>query len=226
MRVAVADDAALFRDGLCLLLSAAGVDVTAQAADGDELCELIKHDPPDVVILDIRMPPSPDGGLATAERLRADWPDLGILMLSHYTETPYLMRLLEIGSRGVGYRLKEQVADVATLRDTLSRIAAGDTVIEPEVVERLLEQRRKGVNPGVSSLTDRERDVLRHMAEGRSNSGIAEVLVLNQKTVEKHIASIFTKLGLPVSETGHHRRVSAVLAYLRARRQEGGVAEG
>jgi DNA-binding NarL/FixJ family response regulator len=222
MRVAVADDAALFRDGLCLLLSAADVEVVAQAADGDELCELVKNDPPDVVILDIRMPPRPDGGLATAERLRADWPDMGILMLSHYTETPYLMRLLEIGSRGVGYRLKEQVADVATLRDTLSRIAAGDTVIEPEVVERLLEQRRKGVNPGVSSLTDRERDVLRHMAEGRSNSGIADVLVLNQKTVEKHIASIFTKLGLPVTETGHHRRVSAVLAYLRARRQEGG----
>jgi DNA-binding NarL/FixJ family response regulator len=221
VRVAVADDAALFRDGLCLLLSAAGVEVTAQAADGDELCELVKVEPPDVVILDIRMPPRPDGGLATAERLRTMWPDLGILMLSHYTETPYLMRLLEIGSRGVGYRLKEQVADVATLRDTLSRIAAGDTVIEPEVVERLLEQRRKGPNTGVGALTEREKDVLRHMAEGRSNSGIAEVLVLNQKTVEKHIASIFTKLGLPVTETGHHRRVSAVLAYLRARRQEG-----
>lgn len=223
MRVAVADDAPLFRNGLCLLLSAAGVEVTAQAADGDELVRQVEADQPDVVILDIRMPPRPDGGLATAEQLRATYPELGILMLSHYTETPYLMRLLEIGSRGVGYRLKEQVADVATLRDTLSRIAAGDTVIEPEVVERLLDQRRKRSSPGVSSLTDREKDVLRHMAEGRSNSGIAEILVLNQKTIEKHIASIFAKLGLPATETGHHRRVSAVLAYLRARRQEGAV---
>ena len=222
MRVAVADDAALFRDGLCLLLSAAGVEVAAQAADGDELFGKIATDVPDVVILDIRMPPKPDGGLATAERLRATWPDLGILMLSHYTETPYLMRLLEIGSRGVGYRLKERVADVATLQDTLARIAAGDTVIEPEVVERLLEQRRKrATSPGISQLTDREKDVLRHMAEGRSNGGIAEALVLNTKTVEKHIASIFQKLGLPASETNHHRRVSAVLAYLRAR-QDGG----
>ncbi|WP_084701218.1 response regulator transcription factor [Cryptosporangium arvum] len=218
MRVAVADDAALFRDGLVLLLSAAGVEVAAQAADGDELFEQIKTDLPDVVILDIRMPPKPDGGLATAERLREAYPDLGILMLSHYTETPYLMKLLEIGSRGVGYRLKERVADVATLQDTLTRIAAGDTVIEPEVVERLLEQRRKrATSPGIAQLTEREKDVLRHMAEGRSNGGIAEVLVLNTKTVEKHIASIFAKLGLPASETNHHRRVSAVLAYLRAR---------
>ncbi|MFG1923867.1 response regulator [Cryptosporangium sp. NPDC048952] len=218
MRVAVADDAALFRDGLCLLLSAAGVEVAAQAADGDELFEQIKTDLPDVVILDIRMPPKPDGGLSTAEKLRATYPDLGILMLSHYTETPYLMKLLEIGSRGVGYRLKERVADVATLQDTLTRIAAGDTVIEPEVVERLLEQRRKrATSPGIAQLTEREKDVLRHMAEGRSNGGIAEVLVLNTKTVEKHIASIFAKLGLPATETNHHRRVSAVLAYLRAR---------
>jgi DNA-binding NarL/FixJ family response regulator len=223
MRVAVADDASLFRDGLCLLLSAAGVEVSAQASDGDELLEKITGDLPDVVILDIRMPPKPDGGLSTAEQLRKQWPDLGILMLSHYTETPYLMKLLEIGSRGVGYRLKERVADVATLQDTLARIAAGDTVIEPEVVERLLEQRRKrATSPGISQLTDREKDVLRHMAEGRSNSGIAEFLVLNTKTVEKHIASIFAKLGLPASETNHHRRVSAVLAYLRAR-QDGGA---
>lgn len=218
MRVAVADDATLFREGLCLLLSIAGAQVSASAEDGDSLYDLIEDDLPDVVILDIRMPPKPDGGLATAERMRATWPDLGILMLSHYTETPYLLRLLEIGSRGVGYRLKEKVTDVETLHDALVRVAAGETVIEPEIIDRLMEQRRKrATSPELALLTDREQEVLHLMAEGRSNSGIAELLLMNLTTAEKHVASIFTKFGLSPADTGQHRRVSAVLAYLRAR---------
>jgi DNA-binding NarL/FixJ family response regulator len=218
MRVAIGDDAALFRGGLAMLLTAAGVEVIAQASNGDDLVDLVGDDPPDVVVLDIRMPPEPAGGLAAAERLRARHPQLGLLVLSQYAETPYAIRLLEVGTRGIGYRLKDRITDIDTMRDTLVRIAAGEAVIEPEIVERLVDHRRQ--SPGervLSTLTERERQVLREMAEGRSNAGIAGQLYLTHKTVEKHIASVFAKLGLDAEATGNHRRVLAVLTYLRGR---------
>jgi DNA-binding NarL/FixJ family response regulator len=220
VRVAIADDGALFREGLALLLAAAEVHVTAQAASGGELLALVAADPPDVAILDIRMPPEPDGGLVTAEQLRARHPALGVLLLSQYAETPYVMRLLEAGTRGVGYRLKDRVADVHTLRETLARITAGEAVIEPEVIQRLVDHNRHGPDSGMpGQLTGREHEVLRLMAEGRSNLGIAKQLFVTTKVVEKHIANIFAKLGMPATEPDDHRRVLAVLAYLRARKE-------
>lgn len=223
MRVAIAEDGALFREGLVLLLEAAGHEVTGCFADGDALLAAVAVDPVDVAVLDIRMPPGPDGGLTTAERLRALRPDTGLLLLSHYAETHYLMRVLEIGVEKIGYRLKERVAGVRILGDTLDRIAAGEIVIEPVLARRLVQG---GVTQGdgpVSSLSERETDVLRLMAEGRANNAIAGELFISAKAVEKHIAAIFTKLGLPGDATVHHRRVLAVLAYLHARRIDGSV---
>lgn len=224
MRVAVAEDGALFREGLGLLLQAAGHEVVGSVDSGDKLIALVATQPADepveIAILDIRMPPEPDGGLYTAERLRADHPEIGILLLSHYAETQYLMRVLEIGAERIGYRLKERVAGVKVLADTLERIAAGEIVIEPVLAKRLVEARRSGDDDPLATLTERETDVLRLMAEGRSNSGIASELFVSGKAVEKHIANIFIKLELPGDASVHHRRVLAVLAYLRARRTE------
>jgi DNA-binding NarL/FixJ family response regulator len=219
MRVAIADDAALFRGGLARLLGAMGVVVTAQASGGDELVDLVNDDPPDVVVLDLRMPPEPAGGLTAAERLRAPHPDLGVLLVSQYVETPYAVRLLEVGTRGIGYRLKDRITDIDTMRDTLVRIAAGEAVIEPEIVERLVDHRRQTPGErGLSTLTEREREVLREIAEGRSNAGIAGQLYLTPTTVEQHIASVFAKLGLDAEATRSHRRVLAMLSYLRGRK--------
>ncbi|GLZ38954.1 response regulator transcription factor [Actinokineospora sp. NBRC 105648] len=220
MRVAIADDGALFREGLVMLLRAAGHEVVASVSDGDQLVASVSADPVDVAILDIRMPPEPDGGLTTAERVRALRPETGLLLLSHYAETHYLMRVLEIGTEGIGYRLKERVAGVQVLDDTLTRIAAGEIVIEPSLAKRLVERPASGDGP-VAALTEREHDVLRLMAEGRTNNAIAKELFISAKAVEKHIAAIFTKLGLPGDPTVNHRRVLAVLAYLRARRIDG-----
>ncbi|SHN44448.1 response regulator transcription factor [Cryptosporangium aurantiacum] len=211
-RVAIADDAALFREGLRLLLEAADVEVVHQARDGTELLSLVDDDVPDVVILDIRMAPHPEGGLDTAEKLRERYPRIGILMLSQYAEAPYLMRLLKrLGSRGLGYRLKDQVADVETLRSALLRIMAGETVVEPELVDRLAAEGPHELD----RLSTRELEVLRSMAEGHSNEGIAAELHLTTKTVENNIARIFTKLDLP-ADTTQNRRVIAVLRYFRA----------
>ena len=188
-------------------------------AGGDELVALLRTRPADVAILDIRMPPEPDGGLVTAERLRAAHPDMGLLFLSHYAESHYLMRILEIGTDAIGYRLKEKVGSVEVLTDTLTRIADGEIVIEPMLAKRLVErpraERKKSL---VSALSEREIDVLRLMAEGRSNSGIAAQLFVTPKAVEKHIANIFGKLGLHADAREHHRRVLAVLTYLRSQR--------
>ena len=216
MRVALAEDGALFRDGLVMLLEAAGHDVVGCTADGDSLVELLAKEPADVAILDIRMPPEPDGGLVTAERLRAAHPKLGLLFLSHYAETHYLMRVLQIGTEAIGYRLKEKVGSVDVLGDTLDRIRDGEIVIEPVLARRLVERPTGDRRDVVSALSPRELDVLRLMAEGRSNGGIAGLLVLSQKAIEKHIAHIFTKLGLPADAAEHHRRVLAVLTYLRS----------
>jgi DNA-binding NarL/FixJ family response regulator len=220
MRVAIAEDGALFREGMVLLLEAAGHEVAGCFADGDALVAAVATDPVDVAILDIRMPPGPDGGLTTADRLRTLHPDLGLLLLSHYAETHYLMRVLEIGSERIGYRLKERVAGVQVLGDTLDRIAAGEIVIEPVLARRLVpgDGRSEG---RLVTLSERETDVLRLMAEGRANNSIAGELFVSVKAVEKHVAAIFTKLGLPGDATVHHRRVLAVLAYLQARQVDG-----
>jgi DNA-binding NarL/FixJ family response regulator len=221
MRVALAEDGALFREGLLMLLRAAGHQVVCSAADGDELVALLTTEPADVAILDIRMPPEPDGGLVTAERLRAAHPDLGLLFLSHYAESHYLMRILEIGTESIGYRLKEKVGSVEVLTDTLTRIGNGEIVIEPVLAKRLVERTRGDKKDVVAALSDREQEVLRLMAEGRSNNGIAGQLYITPKAVEKHIANIFVKLGLHIDTAAHHRRVLAVLTYLRSQRNQG-----
>ncbi|CAO5234328.1 response regulator transcription factor [Frankia sp. AgKG'84/4] len=218
MRVALADDAALFREGLVLLLSTAGHEVVGCVADGDALLDLMTIEPVDVVVLDIRMPPGPEGGLSTAARVRSRYPDVGLLLLSHYAETLYLMRFLEIGTERIGYRLKERIAGVRVLTDTLDRIDAGEIVIEPALARRLVDRPSAAGGP-LASLSPREAEVLRLMAEGRSNGGIAATLYLSAKSVEKHIASIFAKLDLPASSAAHHRRVLAVLRYLEAQRE-------
>ena len=216
MRVALAEDGALFREGLLMLLQAAGHEVVGSVADGDALVDLLSGERADVAILDIRMPPEPDGGLVTAERLRALHPDMGLLFLSHYAESHYLMRILEIGTEAIGYRLKEKVGSVEVLSDTLGRIAEGEIVIEPVLAKRLVERPRGDRKEAVDTLSPRELDVLRLMAEGRSNTGIAAQLFVTPKAVEKHIANIFSKLGLHEDGSEHHRRVLAVLTYLRS----------
>jgi DNA-binding NarL/FixJ family response regulator len=221
VRVALAEDGALFRDGLVMLLEATGHKVVGCTADGDSLVELLATEPVDVAILDIRMPPEPDGGLSTAARLRATHPDLGLLFLSHYAEAHYLMRVLHIGTAAIGYRLKEKVGSVEVLGDTLTRIRDGEIVIEPVLAQRLVERPSGRRRDEVASLSERELEVLRLMAEGRSNGGITGLLFVSAKAVEKHIANIFTKLGLPPDTAEHHRRVLAVLTYLRSQ-QDGG----
>jgi len=221
VRVALAEDGALFREGLVLLLEAAGHEVVGCTSDGDSLLKLVAEEPADVAILDIRMPPEPDGGLVTAERLRAAHPELGLLFLSHYAETHYLMRILQIGTEAIGYRLKEKVGSVDVLTDTLTRIRNGEIVIEPVLARRLVERPSGRRRNAVASLSEREQDVLRLMAEGRSNTGIAGQLFVTQKAVEKHISNIFTKLDLRADAAEDHRRVRAVLTYLRSEENGG-----
>ena len=214
MRVAIAEDSGLFRSSLALLLEASGAQVTASTPSGTELLAAIRTSPPDVVILDIRMPPSfTDEGIRTAAELRGLYPRIGILVLSTYVETRYASRLLETVSTGVGYLLKDNVTDVGALMDSLARVAAGETVIDPTIVRRLLDRNRKP-SP-IDMLNERERMVLQYMAEGRSNLGIAKELFLSPRTVETHVTSVFTKLGLDQTETDNNR-VRAVLAFLRS----------
>jgi DNA-binding NarL/FixJ family response regulator len=214
VRVALADDSALFRRGLAALLTSSGIDVTADTGTGAELLGAVAADPPDVVVLDVRMPPTfTDEGLITAKQLRQRHPDLGVLVLSTYAETSYAAQLLADGSRRLGYLLKDRVADPQALCDALFRIVAGECVVDPEIVARLLNRRR--VANVLDSLTEREREVLRLMAEGRSNARIANELYLSPKTVESHVAAVFTKLGLHPA-VDDNRRVLAVLAWLRA----------
>lgn len=219
MRVALAEDGALFRQGLLMLLEAAGHEVVGCAADGDSLVRLLADSPADVAILDIRMPPEPDGGLTTAEQLRGRHPGMGLLFLSHYAEAHYLMRILQIGTESIGYRLKEKVGSVDVLTDTLTRIAGGEIVIEPLLAQRLVERPSSEKRAVVAALSERETEVLRLMAEGRSNAGIAGQLFVTAKAVEKHIANIFSKLGLQTDTSEHHRRVLAVLTYLRSQQE-------
>jgi DNA-binding NarL/FixJ family response regulator len=212
MRVVIAEDAALFREGLVRLLEDRGHQVCAAVADGGALLEAVAAQHPEVAVVDIRMPPThTDEGLRAALQLRRDHPGTGVLVFSQYIETSYAARLLASDAAGVGYLLKDRVADVAEFVDALARVAAGGTALDPEVVSQLLGASRHV--HGLAALTPREREVLSLMAEGRSNAGIASALVVSVGAVEKHVASVFDKLGLPPSE-GDNRRVLAVLRYL------------
>jgi DNA-binding NarL/FixJ family response regulator len=212
LRVVIAEDAALFREGLARLLTDRGHQVVAAAGDAGALLAAVARHRPDVAVADVRMPPThTDEGLRAAVELRRDYPGTGVLVLSQYIETRYAARLLAGNAAGVGYLLKDRVADVAEFMGALARVAAGGTALDPEVVSQLLRASRHG--DGLATLTPREREVLALMAEGRSNTAIAATLVITASVVEKHVASIFGKLGLPPAEADN-RRVLAVLRYL------------
>ena len=214
LRVAVADDAALFRRGLALLLGEAGFAVTAEAGDAAALLDAVRSDPPDAVVVDIRMPPThTTEGLDAARALAASHPGVGVLVLSAHVETHYALQLVEDGARGAGYLLKERVSDVDELGDAVRRVAAGGLVVDPSVVAALVGRRR--VRSPLDDLSDREREVLTIMAEGRSNQAVCQRLFLSPKTVEAYVRSIFQKLGLQAG-ADDNRRVLAVLAFLRS----------
>ncbi|HET9051408.1 MAG TPA: response regulator transcription factor [Candidatus Dormibacteraeota bacterium] len=214
MRVIVAEDSVLLREGLVRLLTEAGIDVVAQVGDADQLRAQVERTDPNAVVVDVRMPPTQTTeGLRAALDIRAAHPGIGVLVLSQHVETEYAVELLAGGRGGVGYLLKERVADVAALIDAVGRVAAGGSVVDPEVVGRLLTRHR--THDPLAELSDRERDVLRLIAEGRSNAAIGALLFITASTVETHISSIFSKLGLNEDRDGN-RRVLAVLAFLRA----------
>jgi DNA-binding NarL/FixJ family response regulator len=214
MRIAIAEDAAILRDGLAQLLTSRGHEVVAAVPTAVELEKAVDADPPDLVVVDIRMPPThTTEGLRAAIALRARHPKLGVLVFSQYVETRYAAELLADGSRGVGYLLKDRVADVSEFVDALERIAAGGTVLDPEVVTQLMGASRR--TDSVDSLTPRERQVLQLMAEGRANAAIGAELHLSAGSVEKYVTSIFTKLDLAPSPDDH-RRVLAVLRWLES----------
>jgi len=213
VRVVVADDVMLTREGIVRLLRDAEIDVVAQAENADELLRHVQLARPDAAIVDIRMPPThTDEGLVAAQRIRRDHPAVGVLVLSQYVEPSYALRLLEEHPERVGYLLKERVFDVAILVDALRRIADGETVVDPTIVSRLLGRGRR--DDPLAALTAREREVLGLLAEGLSNKAIAARLFVTERTVEAHVKQIFLKLRLQTSPDSH-RRVLAVLAYLR-----------
>jgi DNA-binding NarL/FixJ family response regulator len=214
MRVVIADDAMLIREGTARLLEDAGVQVAGTAGDAQQLLRIVATEHPDVAIVDIKMPPTfTDEGLAAAEQIRTAHPGVGVLVLSQYLETRYATRLLEHHPAALGYLLKERVSDIGALKDAIARVAEGECVLDPTIVARLLKRPRR---PGpLDELTEREREVLALIAEGRSNQGIAQALVLSPKTVEAHVGRILAKLGLD-DTPDYHRRVLAVLAFLRA----------
>jgi DNA-binding NarL/FixJ family response regulator len=215
VRVAVADDAVILREGLARLLEEAGFEVVGLAADADELYALVERSLPDVAIVDIRMPPShTDEGLQAAKLIRARWPETGILVLSQFVQARYAVELLAQGTEGVGYLLKDRVSDLGELATSVRRVGEGGSVLDPSVVAQLVGQRRKGDDP-LEHLTDRELEVLALMAEGRSNKAIGERLFITEHTVEKHVKNIFGTLRLPPSPDDH-RRVLAVVKFLDA----------
>jgi DNA-binding NarL/FixJ family response regulator len=214
VRVVVADDVMLMRTGISRLLADAGVEIVGEAADADQLLRQVAGSQPDVAIVDIRMPPTQtDEGLAAAREIRTRYPNIGVLVLSQYLAPSYAIQLLEDHPERTGYLLKERVSDIAILVDALNRIGDGECVLDPTIVARLIARSRQ--QDPLSQLTDREREVLALVAEGRSNAAIAERLVVTPRTVEAHIHQILGKLDLRESPDDH-RRVLAVLAYLRA----------
>ncbi|MEA2136607.1 MAG: hypothetical protein QOC68_4517 [Solirubrobacteraceae bacterium] len=214
MRVLVADDEALLRQGLVQLLGRAGFEVAGEAGDAEELLRLVEARRPELVITDIKMPPAhSDEGIVAAEQIRASHPQIGVLVLSHYLESRYAMRLFAAFPERTGYLLKDRVSDIAVLADALRRIGEGECVLDPTIVTRLV-ARRENAGP-LAELTDRERQVLALMAEGHSNRGIGGQLYLSPKTIEGHVGQIFLKLGIDDAPAAH-RRVVAVLAFLRA----------
>jgi DNA-binding NarL/FixJ family response regulator len=218
MRIVIAEDSVVLRAGLVEILADRGHEIAAAVGDADALCAAVAKHRPDVTVVDVRMPPThTDEGLRAAITLRRDYPGLGVLVFSQYVETRYAAELLGVrsggGAAGVGYLLKDRVVDISEFFDALTRVAAGGTALDPEVVTQLV-----GASSHVSAiatLTAREREVLGLMAEGRSNGAIARGLVISERAVEKHIGSIFTRLGLPPSDADH-RRVLAVLRYLES----------
>jgi DNA-binding NarL/FixJ family response regulator len=214
MRVVLADDSVLLREGIASLLEDSGFEVVGRAGDAEELLRKVRAHQPDVAIVDIKMPPThTNEGLRAARTIRSEHPGTAVLVLSQYVEEDYALDLLAGSAEGVGYILKDRVADIDRFLDAIRRVADGGSALDPEVVSRML-GRRRAVDP-LEGLTPREREVLTLMAEGRSNRAIAGDLVITERAVEKHVTSIFTKLNLP-SSAEDHRRVLAVLTYLRA----------
>ena len=212
IRVVIADDSVLFREGVAKLLQHAGFEIAGQSGTAEDLMLKVRSYEPHVAIIDIRMPPThTDEGMRAAREIRQRHSEVGVLVLSQYVEAPYMMELLQGGIEGVGYLLKDRIRDVGEFTDAVRRVADGGSAFDPSVVSRLV-GRRQGEDP-LDSLTPREREVLELMAQGRSNQAIAEKLVVTPGAVEKHVRSIFGKLGLPVSAEDH-RRVLAVITYL------------
>jgi DNA-binding NarL/FixJ family response regulator len=212
VRVVIADDSVLLRAGLVRLLQDAGFDVVAEASDAEDLLRKVRAHRPAVAVTDIRMPPTQtDEGLRAAQQIRREMPEVGVLVLSQYIDEGYAVELLQGSAEGIGYLLKDRVSDISAFTDALRRVGEGGSALDPEVVSQLLGRRR--ANDPLDRLTPREREVLGHMAEGRSNAAIARALVVTDRAIEKHVTSIFSKLGLSSVEDGH-RRVLAVLAYL------------
>jgi len=214
VRVVIAEDSVLLREGIARLLVEAGFDVVAQAGDAEDLLRKTRAHRPDVAIIDIRMPPGAGNeGLVAARQIREELPQIGVLILSQYVEEHYALQLLEHGTEGVGYLLKDRVSEIDRFIDAVRSVARGGSVLDPQVVALMLGRAR--ADGPLDQLTPRERDVLVQMAEGATNNAIARTLVITERAVERHVTSIFQKLGLPAGEDGH-RRVLAVLTYLRA----------
>jgi len=214
VRAVIAEDSVLLREGLSRLLTDAGIEIVGQAGDAEDLLRKTRAHKPDVVITDIKMPPGQsDEGLRAAHVIRAELPGIGVLVLSQYVEEGYAMELLGDSAEGVGYLLKDRIADVDRFVEAVRRVAEGGSALDPEVVSHMLGRRRR--EDPLADLTPREREVLGLMAEGLSNSAIASRLVVTERAVEKHVTSIFGKLGF-ASQPDHHRRVLAVLMYVRS----------
>ena len=219
MRVVVADDAVLLREGVVRLLAEGGFDVAGQAGTAEELIELVERERPDVCVVDIRMPPThTDEGLRAAAEIGARHPSIGVVILSQFADVGYAMQLLANGAAGRGYLLKDRVMDVEEFVEAVRRVGEGGSAVDPDIIAKLVARPRS--RSQVDELTEREREVLALMAEGRSNAAIEARLFLSPKTVEGHVRNIFQKLGLPPEE-GVHRRVLAVLTYLRSREPTG-----